>query len=108
MSKILLLELLQESTIARMDKQSLSLYASRYSTDGGTDRLLTDFAIFVCDRFLSRDNSFWEIVSAFNCLMVTAGWGDDDAPLACWEVFVAFDDFDLSADPQEDALPRIE
>lgn len=107
MSKGVLLELLQEATLARLDKKSLALFANRYSSDG-TDRLLTDFAIFACDRFLSRDSSFWEVVSALNCLMATAGWGDGEAPLTFWEVFIAFDDFDISPDPEEDARPRIE
>jgi hypothetical protein len=108
MSKGVLLELLQEETLARLDKTSLALYADRYSSDGGTNRLLTDFAIFACDRFLSRDSSFWEVASALNCLMATAGWGRGEAPLAFWEVFTAFDDFDVSPDPEEDARPRIE
>jgi hypothetical protein len=108
MNETLLLELLQEASLGRLDKKALALYANRYSTEGGTDRLLTDFAIFACDRFLSRDNSFYEIVCAQNCLMATAGWGDGDAPLVFWEVFIAFDDFGTSPDPEEDARPRIE
>jgi len=106
--KVLLLELLQEATLARLDKESLEVYAKRYSSDSSTERLLTDVAILACDRFLSRDSSFWEVVSALNCLMATAGWGRGDAPVAFWEVFIAFDDFDVSPDPEEDARPRIE
>ena len=108
MANALPLTLLREAALARLDKNSLALYAKRYSTDGGTDRLLTDFSTLACEQFLSRDSSFHEIVSALNCLMAAVGWGDGDAPRAFWEVFIAFDDFDVSPDPEEDARPRIE
>jgi len=108
MNEALLLDLIHAATSDQLTKEALDTHAKRYSKEGGTDRLLSDVAVFICTRFLSRDSSFHDSGSALNSLMATAGWGFGDAPLGFWEVFIAFDDFDTSDDPNEEARPRIE
>jgi len=105
-NEIVLHDVLYSALSGDLTKEALLIYARRYSEGGTIDQLLGDFAVFVCRPFLAHAISFHEANGALNVIMPTVG--HEQAPAPFWEAYVAFEDFELSRDPDHEARPRVE
>jgi len=100
-----LIEQLFRAAVARdLDRTELASLASRYAHGASRD-LLSDFAEFVAQRFVAGELDFLTANGAMNQVMPVAGF--EDAPQRFWEAYVAFEEFETVADPDEQARLRI-
>ena len=99
-------ELLEVAASRSLTEAALEELAARHSRGGDIILLLIDFAPFVCRQFLSGAVDFGTANAALNQIMPIVGF--EEAPRAFWEAYVAFEDFEVSQSPDEEARPRIQ
>ncbi len=63
------------------------------------------FAIRIAKCFLEGSMEFWDADAVLNYVMVDLSW---EAPLLFWEIFIAFEDFETTDNPENDGRSRIE
>jgi hypothetical protein len=67
---------------------------------------LNELAVFLAKGFCHRELSYETASTLFNQIMPVVGF--DSAPSIFWGFYVAFEDYEISTDPNREAVSRIE
>ncbi len=66
--------------------------------------LLNEFAIYAAQKFLDGSLNFYNANGVLNQIMAVTNF---EAPNPFWEMYIAFEDFEISENPNNDARDRI-
>ena len=68
------------------------------------DTLIDDYSLFVARSFLDGALDFWTADDALNQVMVALEF---EAPKIFWEVYTTFEDYEVSDNPDGEAIEKI-
>ena len=85
------------------DRRMLEQWAAT-AQDKTLDMLVDEFSLFVARSFLNGTLCFWDADEALNQVMAALNF---EAPLLFWEVYTAFEDFEVFDNPDEEAVAKI-
>ena len=94
--------LIQSYLFTKLDDRTVDAWYERHAPD---DETLSALAEHIGDCFLAEQIDFDTANGLLNHLMVLASY--EAAPKRFWDYFIAFEDFEVSANPDSDARPAV-
>ena len=95
-------DLIQSYLFTKLDDRTVDAWYQRYAPD---DEALSALAEHIGDCFLAEQLNFDAANGLLNHLMVLASY--ETAPKRFWEYFIAFEEYEVSENPDSDARPAV-